>query len=446
MWAILPYYLKGNNMTNKAQTVSVEWHNDTQSIAVNPVPDAPEMYTSIDLTIMCGRTVPDGDKVKRAGWMVKAISDGAEFEAKNFASAVNLAVRAKAGGTKFHDVKAAVIELKLPELQADEEAKPTENVDWTTFDNAEFLASERDAASDAATKFFSGESDMRQGLKSLGVHIAEVAESLSNPKAFNAWVDSGTGDLRKALPNKNSMSELLFVGRLPQDYFDKQPETSNSAKSYQRNFNNDKNDIADDIAQAAWGKKQTAPKAAVAQKVFFEVLSEIAELDTSRGILAASMLDHLNISSENASVLIFADDDSGMTVAKDSDGTYIAGTQFGAGNRAHELALAFCKAMKANAPEAKAEAEEKEAETKAASALKPRVFADYGVTEAAMHIARILSSRDDWADVLDSLNGMADRAETETWQQVLSDVAAGVTAEAATAEAEAAEADGDDDA
>ena len=237
---------------------------------------------------------------------------------------------------------------------------------------------------------------------------------------------------------------MIFVGKLPQDWFDAQPETSNSAKAYQRNFNIDKNEIAEAAADRAWGKKKTMPKASVAQKELFDTLAEIADGDTRNAMLARSFLSSLNEATEDGSILAIADGENGLEAAKDGDGVYIASTQFGTGNRPSELVLAFCKAMAAAAPEAKAEAAERKEEAAAAAAVKPRTFAEYGVTEAAMHLARILSSREDWSDVLDSLNSMADRAEKETSSQVLADVKDGIDAEAAEAEAEAAETDADD--
>lgn len=433
----------------KTETVAINWHNEIQTVLIVPTAEAPDTFGPIEVGFMCGRTIPA--EGKRSSWRIKASVDGAEFEPEtNFLKAANTVVRAKFGGTKFHDVKGAIADLKLPEM-ADEEESAKENTDWTTFENAAELAEERDAASAAATEFFKGEAGMRKGLKSLGQHIANVANSLENNRAFNAWRDSGNADLQKALANKNAKSELIFVGKLPGDWFDMQPESSNSAKAYQRNFNISKNEIADNCAAAVWGKKQKSPKAGEAQKAFFAALEELTgdkegEAVTATQSLARHFLTALTAASENGSILVIADGESGIEAAKDGNGQYIAQTQFGTGNRANELVLAFCKAMAANAPEAKAEAEAKKADAQAGQSVRPRVFAEYGVSEAALHLARILSSRDDWAEVLDALNGMADRAEKDTWAQVLVDVQSGVDAEKAEAEKAEAETGADDDA
>tara|TARA_R110002095_G_scaffold110116_1_gene96367 strand:- start:1342 stop:2658 length:1317 start_codon:yes stop_codon:yes gene_type:complete len=438
-------------MTNATKTTNdITWHNEATAIMVAPKDDAPEAMTSVELTLTAGRTIKggmlEGKEVKRAGWYIKGVCDGAEYEGKNVAFVINAIVRDKFGGTKFHDVAKAVSEFAFPDIQDEASDEPAENTDWTTFENAAELIAERDAASESASIFFKGESDMRRGLKSLGQHIANVALSLEKPKAFKAWLESGSADLQTALDNKNAKGELIFVGKLPNDWFDAQPESSNSAKSYQRNFNNDKNEIATEAASMAWGKKKVMPKAAIAQKDLMEMLTDYAALPTSKGALAVSMLAHINVASEDGSILFLAEGENGLEAAKDGAGDYIVSTQFGTGSRAHELTLAFCKAMSAATPEAKAEAEERESDNRASAALKPRVFADYGVSEAAMHLGRILCARDDWADVLDALNGMADRADKETWSQVLTDVKDGIDSDAAEAAAEAAETDADDDA
>ena len=95
--------------------------------------------------------------------------------------------------------------------------------------------------------------------------------------------------------------------------------------------------------------------------------------------------------------------------------------------------MALCKALVAASPEAKAEVEARQSETETANAVKPRTFAEYGIAEAALHLSRILSAHDDWSQVLDAVGVMADRAENDTWAQVLSDVANSVNAEKAEA-------------
>jgi len=427
-------------------TEQITWHNEATAILVSVTEGAPAAFTPVEISLTVGRTVPDGDKVKRPAWRIMATMGGADFIAPNALKAVNEAVKAKFGGTKFHDCAGAVADFKLPAMGGEDEKAEKPEIAWTEYENAAELVAERDNASANATKFFSGESDMRAGLKGLGQSIAAVAASLEKPKAFAAWLASGSADLQKALQNKNSKAELIFVGKLPDAWFDKNPETSNSAKAYQRNFNIDKNELAEDAAALAWGKKKNAPKAAQAQKALLESLADVAEADTRNGTLAACFLAALNADSDNGSVMLIEDGEDGLQPCKDGAGNYVSPILFGTGNRPNELIAAFCKAFAAAAPEARAEAEEKEADSKAAAAVKPRVFAEYGVSQAAVHLCRILAAREDWQDVFAAMDGMAERAETETWAQVLADVQNGIDEEAAKEAAAQAETDADDDA
>lgn len=428
--------------TKEAKTLVINWHNDATAILVNPKDDAPDNITSVEMTLMVGRTVPEGKG--RPAWRVKALCDGAEFDAfPNAAKAVNAVLTAKFGSAKHHDVEAALADFKFPEL---DNSKPKEK-DWDQLEDASVLKEHQAKAGEGAVKFFSGEADMRDGLYMLSQHVASVAGELT-PRQFDAWVKSGLPELSKALINKNAKAEFTFVGRLPRDYFDMQPETTNSPKAYQRNFNIAKNDLAEQIAVEAWGKKKNAPNAAATFKAFAKVLGEMrgdmGEIaTTAQQALARSMHSFLAEKLEYFSINAFVDGPDGIEGAFSEETGYIAPTQFGTGKRVHELVLAVIKAVAAMAPEAKAEAQETEQANKAAAAVNPRIFKDYGVAEAALHLAKILQSHDDWSDVLDNLNGMADTAEKSGWEEVISDTIAGIDADKAKEEAEAT---ADDDA
>jgi hypothetical protein len=423
---------------------TIAWHNTAQMIdvQVNDGDDVPEAMALLPLSIMIGETIPDGDAVKRAAWRIKAMDGATEFGPfKNAALAINAALKAKFGATKFHDVGRAVQQITMPERQTDEKPAAAPELKWTEYANAAELVTLQTDASASATLFLSGETHMREGLRNLGRNIAQVAETLEKPAAFAAWVAAGSVDLRNVLSNRNDKSELIFMGRLPADWFDQQGEAISSAKAYQRNHNIDKNEIAGDMAAAVWGKKSDLPGVGVVQKLALEKLRDIASGPvTGKAMLAAHYLGAVDVGSDDGAILFLDMTEGVVTELKLSDGTaFVTPIVFGSGNRPNELVAAFCKALAAQAPEAKQAQEEKESNAKAASAVNPRVFPQYAVGEAALHIARILSSHDDWADVLDVLNGMADRAEKSDWSQVLSDTQSGIDADKAAALEQAAE-------
>lgn len=439
----------------KAKTETITWHNEPQTFVIEPNPDAPEMVAqSVEVQLYVGRTVPEAGK--RASWRVKAHSDGAEFDPQtNAVKAASEVIKAKFGGTKHHDVKGAVADFAFPDMSDETDEEKVKN--WQDLDNVEELRSERDLAVKAAQRFFAGEADMREGLYELCQHVSNVAESLGTPTMFRHWVESSQdADLQRALKNQNAKSEYMFVGRLPKAWFDLQPETTNSPKAYQLRFNTTKNEFADNVAQEAWGKKAKTPTPSATQKALFTVLSDVATLpedgDASDGrkamaLLADDMLSFLNAASEQGDIQVFDKDDDGNVIpAKDKNGDYIAGTQFGTGKRPHELVLSVCKAIKANAPEAKAEAEKEAQEREATKAVRPKSFAEYTPKKAAMHLCNILQAHDDWNEVLGFMNDFADRAEKDGWTQVLADVAANISAEEAEAEKAEAEESADDDA
>ena len=422
---------------------TIAWHNDSQMLDVQVITadDVPEAMAMLPLSIMIGETVPDGDTVKRAAWRIKALDGTTEFGPfKNAALAINAALKAKFGATKFHDVGRAVAEITMPERQTDEKPAAPVELKWTEYENAAELTKLQVEAGDAASLFLSGESNMRQGLRDLGRDIAQVALTLEKPAAFAAWVAAGSKDLQNVLSNRNDKSELIFMGRLPMDWFTQQGEAISSAKAYQRNHNIDKNEIAGDMAAAVWGKKTDLPGVGVVQKLALEELRAIASGPvTGKAMLAAHYLSAIDTATDDGAILFVDMNDGVVSEVKLDDGSFVTPIVFGSGNRPNELVAAFVKALAAQAPAAQQEREEKEVSAKAASAVNPRVFPQYAVGEAALHIARILSSHDDWADVLDVLNGMADRAEKSDWSQVLSDTQSGIDADKAAALEQAAE-------
>lgn len=454
----------------KATEIKIDWHNEETALDIHPNAEAPEGVSEIvRVMVSWGRTVPEKG---RATWRVKVRDGDTEFVEPNVLKACNAAIKAKFGTMQHHDIKGAIEAADIKPPQLSDEEQSAAKTDWTKFEDASFLREERMAAIRAAGVFDAGETNMRKGLRDLSVHVAAVAESLENNKAFGAWVDSAVADLgdnadaadvaaakafQRIVGNKNAKAELLFLGRLPEAWFAMQPETTNSPKAYQLRWNNVKNDLAEQLAQAAWGKAKKMPAPGKAQSVFLTELDTLCGVDgegkriddpTATQVAARAMFDHITryVYNEDSGSLTFLDVDAegALVHAKDKEGEYIVPTQFGTGKRAHELVLAFVKAMKAQAPAAREEKAEREADTEAANAVKPRVFAQYGVTEAAMHLARILQSHQDWGDVLDKLNGMADEADKTSWADAISNAQSAVDEEKAEEAAEDATDDADD--
>jgi hypothetical protein len=446
-------------MTNTTKNPAIDWHNETQFIDVHPNADAPEaLATIVRVELQAGRTVADGEKVKRAAWRVRAFHEGNTYpdanapQCANAKGAISAVIKALFGGSKHHDIDAAAAQFKLPELAEEESEEPA--VKWTEREDVDHLRHLQESADQAAQKYLSGEGDMRDGFYNLSRDVAEVAETLS-AKEFGEWTKAGGETLRKVLSGKNAKAEFLKIGRLPRDYFDAMPETSNSAKAYERNVNLDKVDVAEAVAIEAWGKKKNSPKPGEVLKALSSELAAMSEDKKAprRAIFAQHCQTFLDKWLDGFQINPFEiDGESGLLVpakekAGERNGMYIAPIQFGTGKRAHELVQAVCKAVNAMTPEAKAEAETAETEKEVAAAVKPRTFAQYGVTEAAMHLARILSAHEDYNAILDTMGDMADRADKageNGWSEVLADVANQVSAEKAEAEEAEAETDADD--
>lgn len=436
--------------TADASGETIAWHNDAQliDVQVNDGDDIPEAMAMLPLSIMIGETVPDGDTVKRAAWRIKALDGATEFGPfKNAALAINAALKAKFGATKFHDVGRAVQQITMPERQTDEKPAAPVELKWTEYENAAELTTLQTDASASATLFLSGETHMREGLRNLGRNIAQVAETLEKPAAFAAWVAAGSVDLRNVLSNRNDKSELIFMGRLPLDWFTQQGEAISSAKAYQRNHNIDKNEIAGDMAAAVWHKKTDLPGVGVVQKLALEKLRDIASGPvTGKAMLAAHYLSAIDVESDGGEILFLDMNHGVVSEVKLDDGSFVTPIVFGSGNRPNELVAAFCKALAAQSPEAKQVQDDKEQEQNAAKAavVHRREFPQYGIGEAALHIARILSSHADWVEIMNALDGMADRVEKSDWAQVLGDTQNGIDADKAKALEQAAEAGADD--
>tara|TARA_R110002153_G_scaffold194409_1_gene347841 strand:- start:518 stop:961 length:444 start_codon:yes stop_codon:yes gene_type:complete len=135
------------------------------------------------------------------------------------------------------------------------------------------------------------------------------------------------------------------------------------------------------------------------------------------------------------------------TAVKLADGTYQAETVFGTGKRANELLLAVLKEVLEQTPlsdEEKADADEKDAQNDSAKKAAPRTFAEFSVTQAAIHLARILSAHNDCFEVLDLVQVYADKADKRGWSDVLGDAQEAETEAAQQAADEAAETAGDD--
>jgi hypothetical protein len=439
-----------------AKKANIAFENETHAINVQPA--APDNGAEgFSFSVQFGMTQPD-DTSKRPSRRFRVFVNAVDVTgARPVASAkaaVDVALTASQGAdadASLYDTESAIEAIKA--LIGGNEEKPKEKA-WDELPDAEELRETQSHAAEAAGRYFSGEENMRAGLYDLSCDVAKVAERLSNAQ-FRAWVESANANLQKALTGQNAKAEFIFVGKLPREYFDLLPETSNSPKSYQRHFSVTKNELADAIATDAWGKKQKTPTPAQVWK------SLVAVLDEARGdmesapivaseALARAMYSHIEAQTDGFKVVGFADckaiGESGMepSLYEGASRKFNVAIQFGTGNRAHELIAAVCKAIAANAPAAKEEKEAEKADRETAARLKPRTFAEYSVKEAALHLARVLSAHTEWAGVLDMLNDMGDRAEKDGWSQVLSDVQSGVDAEKAEAEKEAAEEAADD--
>ena len=441
---------KNTAKTDPKPAVAVDWHNDTQTITINTVDDAPESFEAVTVQVMAGRTTNQ----KRAAWRVKGFVDNAEHgPALNVAKLFNDILRAKFDTPKHHDVKSAVEQFSFPELGDDK----GDDTDWTAFENADMLRDELAAANTAATDFLGGEVKTRASLQALGQHIAAVANSLENNKAWAAWVASGSADLQKAMANKNAKAEFCFVGKLPRLYFDALPDGTTSPKSVQRHFNVDKNSLAEKIADAVWtGKREKMPSAGQLTNITLDVLSDcqgwadektLKEDPMQEQLLARAFMGFLDTCLDGGKLAAFSITEGEATVAKDKGGNYVAETQFGTGNRPHELIRSVAQAVNAKRPDV---VEERERDKAAAVGSKARKFTQFSPKEAALHLLGILIAREsepgDIGDVLDIVNATAGAAADNGWTQALADLRASVSAEAAAqAEAEA-EDDADDEA
>tara|TARA_R110000851_G_scaffold325604_1_gene493689 strand:+ start:5683 stop:7032 length:1350 start_codon:yes stop_codon:yes gene_type:complete len=443
--------------TNKPTTVTenVAWDNDSQPVTLHPKSDAPEELNlqPIDLAVMTGLTIPDFDRVKKSSARVKLFKDGADYKpAKNVPQVLNAYLRSIGANPSHYDLQGAISQVTLPapEIAAKKEAAP-KITDWNDAPESVELAAALTSANNAATAFVSNETGARKNLKALGAIIASVDGAFENKAVKASWLASAGADLN-SLGAKNGLGELAFLGRLPDAFVDGLEDRAASAKTIQMHFNGVKNAMAGVIAGRVWkgAKAGKMPTVAAMQKV---VLAELESYTLATGPDQAVAIEFYgaltgDIATEDGGSFNFIAMVDGLPVAaSDPDGVYSARTVFGTGKRPNELLLAILKEVIATTPLTAEEADEKEEADEQEAAAKtaaPRTFEKLSITQAAIHLARILSAHGDDLDVLALVQSYADSAEKNTWSQVLGDAQAELTAqEQAEADANAEQA-GDD--
>tara|TARA_R110000823_G_scaffold5692_7_gene22458 strand:+ start:86 stop:1171 length:1086 start_codon:yes stop_codon:yes gene_type:complete len=337
--------------------------------------------------------------------------------------------------TKTATAKTATKAVAAAPVAAAAPAPAKTNQDTAALDTA------RDAAGIAAKRFQDGGIEMSAGLKELGKYVAEVSDRLTDEQ-FRDWVAAGTPALKAELRNKNSKAELIFVGKVPDQWFAAQSERTNSPKAYQRNFNVDKIMIAEGLAEkvqrlaydgAASGAVDPAPTAEQVNTVLVAFVDAHADMTHDadakpHAILATEFAKNLRAQkiAKSGGVINYcaATDEKTACFEPRKTGTaYRAGTQFGAGNRAHELVAALAKALTAQLREV---AEESEPAEKAPAAPKAaaRKFSQFGFNEAIVHLAKILSTHSDASAIADRLFEMADDADgdAEIWAEQIAEL------------------------
>tara|TARA_R110002095_G_C4211474_1_gene236118 strand:- start:11 stop:1081 length:1071 start_codon:yes stop_codon:yes gene_type:complete len=332
--------------------------------------------------------------------------------------------------TKTATAKTATKAVAAAPVAAAAPAPAKTNQDTAALDTA------RDAAGIAAKRFQDGGVEMSAGLKELGKYVAEVSDRLTDEQ-FRDWVAAGTPALKAELRNKNSKAELIFVGKVPDQWFAAQSERTNSPKAYQRNFNVDKIVIAEGLAEKAMraasqanGEVPTAEEVQAVLVAFVEAHADaVHDADAKPyAVLATEFAKNLRAQkiAKSGGVINYcaATDEKPACFEPRKTGTaYRAGTQFGAGNRAHELVAALAKALTAQLREV---AEEAEPAEKAPTAPKAaaRKFAQFGFNEAIIHLAKILSTHDDAAAIADRLSDMAADADgdAEIWAEQIAEL------------------------
>lgn len=434
----------------KAQTNPVEYENNGATVQVKPLQsvDGWEEMAIFGVTLLRG-------KLKRANDRVKAISGGVEAVGNTAKAAIIAMLKLQGVDDTQYDVAAAVASIEWPETETETGPK-----DWTGYSDAEELKAQFSVATHGAENIFQGEGSIRAGLREFGQAIARVANTLVKPKHFDGWVSAAPAAVQNLLANKNAKAEYIFLGKLDADWFAAAPESTISAKAFQLRFNTQKNDLAEaavmatvDAASKVKSKAKGVVTVAIAQAALVEtlnaVIAEKTETITQRVRLAEVFFDSLE-ALNGVDYLAIGTDGAIVpaTFQKDDETVYTAATLFGSGNRPNELVLAFCKALEAEASKGERQAEEqaRDSDNRAAAAVKPRTFAQYGVNEAAYHLANILQAHEAWDEVMNALDAMGDRViKGETWSQVLSDIRAGIDADAAK-EAESEEEQAADDA
>jgi hypothetical protein len=433
----------------KAQVNPVQYENNGAAVTVKPLQsvEGHEEMAVFGVTLLRG-------KLKRANDRVKAISGGNEAVGNNAKSAIVAMLKLLGVDDAQYDVAAAVASIQWPEAETETGPK-----DWTGYEDAEELKEQFNVALEGANMIFKGEGSIRAGLREFGQAIARVAKTLEKPKHFDSWLKAAPMSVQNLLANTNAKAEYIFLGKLDQEWFDLAPESTISAKAFQLRFNTQKNDLAEAAAMEAYGRASMVKGKAkgvvtvtIAQEALVHILNAVRE-EIPEGRTGMTQRHRLaEVYDEALAEFVGVDflsktEEGSIVPATLDDGTYVARTLFGSGNRPNELVLAYCKALEAEASKDQRREEEnaKREENEKAAAVKPRTFSQYGVTEAAYHLANILQAHSEWHEVMNYLDMMGDRVLAgEAWEQVLSDVRAGIDADAARAAEEDAEQEADD--
>ena len=434
-------------------TPTMSWENDTIAVSLLPLPDAPEELNlqAIDLAVMVGLTVPDGDKVKKASARCKIYKDGADHPAQtNAAKMINAYLRSIGANAAHYDLAGAIAQIELPKPPvAEKEEKAPAVTDWHDAPEADALTAALATADGHAVAYAAGESTARASLLAFGASLAAVVGAFENKAVFDTWIADASDAVKAIAKTKNSIAEHAFISRLPVDFVDTLGAGAMSAKTIQRDFNAVKNSIAGQLATRIWKGKASMPTAAAMQKSIIADLESMNDAAGQEAIVAQAFADALFADVfEGEEKFMFIEVVDGVPAAvKLADGTYQAQTVFGTGKRANELLLAVLKEVVEQTPlsdEEKADADEKEAQNDSAKKAAPRTFSEFSITQAAIHLARILSAHDDCFDVLDMVQGYADKADKRGWSDVLGDAQEAETEAQQKAADDAAETAGDD--
>lgn len=319
---------------------------------------------------------------------------------------------------------------------------------WNEREDAAELKKAHTTAEKASKEIVDKGDGMRKAVFSLSQTVADVKARLDKEQ-WAAWLadaPKAVAAILKTNAGQNTVNEFLRVGRYPQAWVEAQPERTSSPKAYERNFNVDKNIIAARIArmfmdqygteekELSW--KHDAPfSPAPLTKLIGDVLALAAKdglgavnhatpAPRSCAILAKEMQSYLKKATDDFKINLVALNEGKYVAATDSAGNVVANTQFNTQEkRAHELVEAVCKELNGELPSVVAEKEAKQAEkvTEETVSNAAKVFSEFSLHAAVVHLAGILRARDDFNEVMDGLDSLCEAANDKGWNDALSD-------------------------